>query len=173
MDYKMISLNLIEKYRDFLLNDSDYVKTQDMLEKLDLFFEKQENGMIKLNFDVIESIAMSDVKFFKSSATVSSLKQMALDDKWKVSVVINLIKKLEQEILENKANKYIEEKQELDRLYDIISNDLFIENYLFIIDFINKCVENKLISLEDAMGLNFYILRECSVKRINKSIGVV
>lgn len=171
MDNKTKLLELLDRYREFLLNNSDYNKTQIVLEKIDLFLIKNETDKLELNFDAIKNITEEDMRVFTSSEcsrVIMSLNQLSSKVGWTMTTVLKLIDKLKQDILENKANKYIQDKKKLDELYNIIVNGLFVDNYLLTLDFINTCVEKDWISMDEAIVLNFYILSECCVKTKKK-----
>lgn len=163
-------LSLIEKYRDILLNNPDYVKSQSVLEKLDSFVIKNGDS-IELNFDVINDITDEDLKVFTSSRCariIASFSTLSSKKGWRIESVVSLIKELELDIIKNKFGQVSEEKKELDELYRLVSNGLIIDNYEKLLSFINDCVENNFISMEDGFALNFYILRECTIN--NKSV---
>jgi len=75
--------------------------------------------------------------------------------------ILNNIYRLKDDLL-NKS-KFVEiEKQnnELGRLYSIIDEEMYFDNYRLVLDFIQLCYDNEMISLNDNIELNFYMLRK-------------
>ena len=169
MGNKNMLLNLIEKYRDILLNNPDYVKSQNVLEKLESFVIRNGDS-IELNFDAISKITADDIKVFTSprcDRIITSFATLSSKKGWRIESVVSLIKELELDIIENKLSQMSENKKELDELYRLVSNGLIIDNYEKLLSFVNDSVEKNLISMEDGFALNFYILRECTINNRN------
>lgn len=166
MGNKNMLLNLLEKNREFLRNNPDYVKAQLVLKKLESFIIKGESDELSLYFDAINDLTDEDLAVFTSPRCVRILDSFpALSSKkgWRIESVIRLIKELEQDIIENKIKHISEEKKELDELYRLVSDGLISDNYEKILNFIDTSVKNDLLTMEDGFALNFYVLRECSI----------
>ena len=74
---------------------------------------------------------------------------------------MNNINRLKDDLINNSKLVEIEnQKNELDRLYNIIDEEIFSDNYKLVLDFIQLCYEEHMISLNDDIGLNFYMLRK-------------
>ena len=166
MENKNLLLKLIDEYRNLIINSSDYVLSMSVLDKLNAFCTEGNNGEIKVDFEVIGNITEEELKVFSvdSMRIIAALLLLSSKSGWRIETVKKLIKKLEEDIMANKTDKFLKEKDSFDKLYKIIENELYLDNYMLIFEFINSSVEAGMLSLKDAISLNFYLLRECSVK---------
>lgn len=164
MENKILLLKLIDEYRNSIINDSDYVLSMSVLQKVDLFVCENESGELSLDFNAIGSITEEELNVFSldSIRIIAALMTLSSKSGWRIETVKRLIEKLEQDIRSNKTDKVLREKNSFDKLYNIIDNEQYLDNYMLIFEFINASVETGILSLNDAIQLNFYILRECS-----------
>lgn len=165
MENKILLLKLIDEYRNSIINNPDYVLSMSVLDKLNSFCFKNEDGNDNLDFSVIGSLTEEELNVFTvdSVRVIAALTVLSSKVGWRVETVKQLVKRLEQDITTNKTDKFLKDKSSFDKLYKIIENELYFDNYMLIFEFINASVESSMISLKDAIALNYYLLKECSV----------
>lgn len=166
MENKMLLLKLVDEYRNLLINDNDYILSMSVLNKIDSFVNENESGDSILDFNAIGSITEEELSVFSldSIRIIAALTLLSSKNGWRMETVKKLIKMLEQDIVSNKTDKILKEKGNYDNLYRIIETEEYLDNYMIIFEFINASVESGALSFKDAISLNFYLLRECSLK---------
>jgi len=173
-NYKIMLLDLVNKYRDTLVNSSDYIICYGLLDKIndsikmieDKLSKNNDNSDVNVNLFVEKIRDLSDDE--KNIFTLDISKRFIQSTKTDLSrmhirlrSILNNIYRLKDDLL-NKS-KFVEiEKQnnELGRLYSIIDEEMYFDNYRLVLDFIQLCYDNEMISLNDNIELNFYMLRK-------------
>ena len=165
MENKILLLKLIDEYRNLIVSNPDYVLSMSVLNKLNSFCSKNEDGSEEIDFSVIGNITEEELNVFTADSMriIAALMVLSSKSGWRVETVKKLVKKLEQDIMTNKTDKFLKDKNSFDKLYKIIENEDYLDNYLLIFEFINASVNAGMISFKDAISLNFYLLKECSV----------
>ena len=163
MENKMMLLKLIDEYRESIINNPDYILSMSVLNKLNSFCSKDKDD--DLDFNIIASITNEELGVFTEDNMRIIAALMVLSSKrgWRVDTVKKLVKKLEQDIMTNRTDKFLKDKNSFDKLYKIIEKEDYLDNYMLIFEFINASVEAGMLSLKDAITLNFYLLKECSI----------
>lgn len=163
MENKIILLKLIDEYRDSIINNPDYILSMSVLNKLNSFCSKNEED--DLDFNIIASITNEELSVFSvdNMRIIAALIVLSSKSGWRIETVKKLVKKLEQDIMTNKTDKFLKDKNSFDKLYKIIEKEAYLDNYMLIFEFINASVEAGMLSLKDAIALNFYLLKECSI----------
>lgn len=179
MDYKQMLIDIINQSKTSIFSQEEYVKAETLLKKIDF---------VVTDFIKINSFNDDDLSLFfqdKSRKFVGALQALVVylqsfeedelfeEDVYDMDEIRQGINALKTDIIDNVLRKYIDQIQNLDDLYDIVMNDKFLDNYELIFDFIKSCYESSLISITDAVNLNFYILNECSNKRVVTIANVV
>lgn len=173
-NYKGMLIDLVNKYRDTLVNSSDYIICYGLLNKINASIKMIEDEMSKNNGNedinvnlFVEKIrnlsdeernvfTLDNSKRFIQSTNVD-LSRMHV----RLGTILNNINRLKNDLLNNSKLVELEnQKNELDRLYNIIDEEMFNDNYRLVLDFIQLCFDYKMISLNDNIELNFYMLRK-------------
>lgn len=155
--------DLIEKYREVLLNSHQYVVCSQLLEKIGATIINNEVDGSELSFDDIINLSSEELSMFSSPESlriIESLKVVSGKKGWRADTIIKLIKRLKEDIVDNKMKEFDKEKDSLDEIYKIVDEDLFLEKSDLILDLIKLSVDNELISFLDAAKLNFYVLNK-------------
>lgn len=158
-------IELVKKYREILDNNHEYVLCNKILTKLASSMITTDNDDVKLELLEICNLSKEELSMFSSSECqriIDSMRVVSQKKGWRVETVVKLIKKLQQDILENKMHDFKRQRDGLDELYKIIDQRLYVERYNLVLDFIKLGFENKLLSITEAINLNFYVLEQCS-----------
>lgn len=172
VDSKKILFDLVEKYREFLLMSHEYVVCSQLLEKIGSTIINNELQDSELDFSEIINLSDEEVAMFTSpdcKRIISSLKIVSTKKGWRTDTILKLIRKLKEDIVNNKMKTFDKEKESLDELSKIIEEDLFLEKSDLILDFIRISIDNKLLSYSDGTKLNFYILNKISSGTVSRS----
>lgn len=157
-------IELIKKYEEILENNREYVLCNQILTKLASSMITTDNDIVRLELLEICNLSKEELSMFTSSECeriIASLKVISQKKGWRVGTVVKLIKRLQQDVLENKIQGFKKQKDGLDELYKIVDQRLYVEKYNLILDFIKLSFENKILSITDAINLNFYVLEQC------------
>lgn len=168
MGNKQMLFDLIKKYRDIILNSHEYVLCNRVLSKISASMLACNSDKIEIDLNEISKLSEEEMTVFTSSECfriVMSLGTLSSKKGWRVDTVLKLIKYLQQDILENKMNKFTKNQDSLNELYRIVEQELFLDNYKTVLDFIKTSVDNDLLSIKDGINLNFYILNVCSINK--------
>ena len=166
MDSKRILFDLIEKCRTKITKNREYIICNSLLEKIGATILKNEAEESELDLTDILNLTDEELSMFAlpdSIRIISSLKMLVNKKGWRADTVLKLVKKLKEDLINNKMKEFDKEKDSLDEFYKIIDEDLFLENSDLILEFIKLGVENKMLSMSDAIKLNFYVLSKCNV----------
>lgn len=169
---KLLLIDLIEKYKEILHNNSDYIACKQLLNKIGSSILTYNSDEVKLNLAEILTITDEEIKLFslpKSLRIISALKELHNNPNlvgWRVNSVYQLVKELQQDILDNKMLELKKQEDSLDEVLKIIEEGQISDNYQLILDFIKISLDNKMISVTDAVNLNFYVLRECNSNNV-------
>lgn len=163
MDNKIVLINLIEKYRDLLRNNHDYIVCNQVLEKISSSMIMVGKGE-KIEFDELVNLNEEEISIFSSSRClriIKSFRELPGKIGWSIEGALNLIKELETDILQNKMKDFLLKEDYYNKLQNIVEEGLFKDNYNLVLEFIKMSVDNMMISHKDGIGLNFYLLKLC------------
>lgn len=165
MDNKLLLIDLVERFRTTLHSGQEYIVCNQLLTKIASSMLTYDYDNNKLELEPIYSITEEEKKMFTSpecEKIISALMILPKKKGWRIESVFKLVKKLQEDVLENKFKEFEEKESKLDELFRIIDEELYNENYLLLLDFIKMTVESKMISITDAINLNFYILKQAN-----------
>lgn len=185
----MMLIDLVNKYRAILVNSSDYILCYGLLDKIndsiriieDKLKEINENEDVNVNLFVEKIKTLSDEE--KSIFTLNNSKRFIQSTSMDLSkmhirlrTILNNIYKLRDDLLNNSKLVDIEkQKNELDRLYNIVDEETYKDNYKLILDFIQLCYDNEMINLNENIELYFYMLRKINgyTREIDSEVVIV
>lgn len=182
VDSKLMLISLIEKFRKSLYDSQEYVVGNKTINKLNTMIINYNSGNISLVVDELNNFTQDELSMFSSPEVlriVQALKIALVSKKgWRSETILGLIKKLHQDITENKLSEVQKKEESLNELSKIVDESLYISKYDLILEFILMCVDGKMLSATDAINLNFFVLSECnkhlvSVENVNDSEVVV
>ena len=158
-------MDLIQKYRDALVNRREYVLCRQVLKKINESILSEKSDSVELNLDKISGLTEEEVSVFSlpvSKRIILSIRQIYNVDGIRPQTILKTIYKLRDDILDNKIKNFQKQQESLDLLFKIVDGDLYKDNYNLILDWIKNSFDNKLLDLDTTVDLNFYILRKCN-----------
>lgn len=170
VDNKQMLFDLIEKYKNGLFNSHEYIVCNQLSQKIGAVLLSNPND-VNLDLSNICNLTEEEISMFSSPECrriIISLREISKKKGWRVETVYKLIKVLHQDIINNKMNEFKNKAENLDELIRICEQGLFQDNYNLILDFIKTCLDNKLLSVNDAVNLNFYVLKESKYNKSKK-----
>ena len=173
-NYKRMLIDLVNKYRDTLVNSSDYIVCYGLLDKINDSIKMIEDEMSKNNgnedinvnlfVEKIRNLSEEEKNIFTLDNSKRFIQSTNIDLSRmhvRLRTILNNINRLSDDLLNNSKLVEIEkQKNELERLYNIVDEEIFSDNYKLVLDFIQLCYEDQMISLNDNIELNFYMLRK-------------
>lgn len=166
MGYKQTLLNLVEKCRNILFEDHEYVVCSGMLKKIGAAMINSSSSNVSLDLMEIYNMSKEELSMFSDPECLRIVRSFGVisgKSGWRVETIYKLLKKLQHDILDNRINDANKKSEELDGLFRIIEEGLFVQNYNLLLDFVQICLKNNLLSVTDAINLNFYILKMCNL----------
>jgi len=163
--------DLIEKCRNNLFDTREYIVCNQLFQKIGAVLLSNSD---ETNIDLsnICNLTEEELSMFSSPECrriIISLKEISKKKGWRIDTVFKLVRVLQQDMTNNKMNEFKKKVDKLDELFRVCEQGLFQDNYNLVLDFIKMCLDNKYLSYNDAIHLNFYVLKE---SKTNKSKNV-
>ena len=161
-EYKKILIDLVEKCRNKILQSEDYVMSLNLLKKINESIIDDNPNSIEIDYNKIITISNEEMSLFSTSDSQRFIKSLPFAIKKagisKMSILRN-IKKLEDDLNNNKIKYFDAQIKMLGEILDTINNNVYLDNYKMVLDFIELSLNNGLIDIRTAINLNFYVLR--------------
>ena len=171
MDNKQLLISLIEKYRNILHSNNDYIICEQVLRKVAGVILTYNSDNNRLELEPLCNLTDEELSVFskeRSLRSISAFKVLHGKQGWRVETVINMVESLKDDIVNNKFAKFIRKDKSLDELLNIVELGLYKDNSKLILDFIKISLDNKMLTVDEAIDLNFYILKQATVNQMEK-----
>lgn len=165
-EYKKILIDLVQKCKDKIMTDDVYVRSVKLLKKINKAIINDNPENLQINYDKIMLLSEEEKSLFTSPLCLRIIQSLPMaikkDGITKISILRN-IKKLEEDLVNNRIKSVTMQIKRFDVLLNAINNNISADNYQMVLDFIELSLNNGLISVEEAINLNFYVLRKYNV----------
>lgn len=168
-EYKKILINLIQKCKDTLTKNPEYVSSVKLLKKINKAIINDNPQNLKIDYDKIISLSSEEISLFTSPVCeriISSLPYAIQKRGVTTVTILKNIKMLEEDLINNKIKSHTLKIKRFDVLLNDIEN-ITSKNYKKILDFIEFSFNSKSIDDKTAMDLNFYVLRKYNSLSLN------
>ena len=171
-EYKKILIDLVNKCKNTILQNKDYIVSVNLLKKINESIIDDNPDTLEIDYDKIITISDEEMSLFSSSDCQRIIKSLPFAIKKtgisKISILRN-IRRLGDDLKNNKIKSFDAQIKRLDKILDTINNNVYVDNYKILLDFIELSLNNELIDIKTAINLNFYVLRKYNSYAFNKN----